>query len=69
MPRIGSSAATILAALQAREILGGVNLGRWYGDLADTILMNATELTTDADIAKLSSALAAIVKEHDLVRA
>jgi hypothetical protein len=46
-----------------------VNLGRWYGDLADTILMNATELTTNADIAKLSGALAAIVKEHNLVRA
>jgi glycine dehydrogenase subunit 1 len=66
---LGSSAATILDALQSREILGGVNLGRWYGDLADTILMNATELTTNADIAKLSGALAAIVKEHNLVRA
>jgi hypothetical protein len=33
------------------------------------MLMNATELTTDAEIAKLASALASVVTEHELVRA
>ncbi len=65
----GATAATVLAALQKHEILGGIDLGRFYPEYADTILMNATELTTDADIAKLASALATLVKEHALVRA
>jgi glycine cleavage system pyridoxal-binding protein P len=65
----GATAAAVLAALQKHEILGGIDLGRFYPEFADTILMNATELTTDADIAKLASALATLVKEHALVRA
>ncbi len=65
----GATAATVLGALQKHEILGGIDLGRFYPEYADTILMNATELTTDADIAKLASALATVVKEHALVRA
>jgi hypothetical protein len=43
-----------------RNILGGVDLARWYPDLSDCILMNATELTTDADIGALASALGEI---------
>jgi glycine dehydrogenase subunit 1 len=65
----GVTADTVLAALRERKILGGVDLGRWYPELADTILMAATELTTDAQIDSLAGALAAIAKEHDLVRA
>jgi len=51
------TAASVLRELQTRNILGGVDLGRWYPDLADCILMNAMELTTDADIDALASAL------------
>jgi len=47
----------VLAALQARGILGGVALGRWYPAYADCILMTATEVTTHAEIASLRSAL------------
>jgi glycine dehydrogenase subunit 1 len=65
----GASAAAVLAALRERKILGGVDLGRWYPELADTILMTATELTTDREIDALGAALGAIAKEHDLVRA
>jgi glycine dehydrogenase subunit 1 len=65
----GATAATVLGALQKHGILGGVDLGRFYPDYADTMLMNATELTTDAEIAKLASALASVVTEHELVRA
>jgi glycine dehydrogenase subunit 1 len=54
------NAASVLRELQARNILGGVDLGRWYPELADCILMNATELTTDADIDALASALGEI---------
>jgi glycine dehydrogenase subunit 1 len=65
----GTTAKAVLAALQEREILGGVELGRWYPQLADSILMTATELTTDAEIETLATALGSIAKEPHVVRA
>ena len=56
----GGSAKDVLKALQAKGILGGVDLGRWYPELDDTILMTATEVTTDADIAHLVTALSEV---------
>jgi glycine dehydrogenase subunit 1 len=53
----GLSARDVLADLQRHAILGGVDLGRWYPELADCILMNATEMTTHADIDRLCVAL------------
>jgi glycine dehydrogenase subunit 1 len=54
----GATAARVLAELQAQRILGGVDLGRWYPQFADCILLNATEVTTDAEIEALGAALA-----------
>lgn len=54
-------AREVLAKLQERGILGGVDLGRWYPEYADCILMTATELTSSADIASLCSALEEVV--------
>lgn len=51
--------AAVLAALQTRGILGGVPLGRWYPPLSDCILMTATEVTTQTEIAALREALVA----------
>ncbi len=65
----GATAARLLEQLAERGILGGLDLGRFYPDLADCILMTATELTTDEEIAALGSALDVIVRENDLVRA
>ena len=53
----GMTATAVLGALQERGVLGGVDLGRWYPELADTILMTATEMTTDAEIEMLGVAL------------
>ena len=50
-------ADAVLAALQQRGILGGVDLGRWYPELSDCILMTATEVTTGGDIDALCAAL------------
>jgi len=50
-------AKDVLAKLQTRGILAGVDLGRFYPEYADSILMNATELTTTGEIAALQSAL------------
>jgi len=58
--RVGN-AAEVLAELQKRGVLGGVDLGRFYPEYADSILMTATELTTTGDIAKLTAALREVV--------
>jgi glycine dehydrogenase subunit 1 len=56
--RVPGNAAVTLAALQQRGIIGGLDLGRFYPELADCILMTATELTTTAQIERLAAALA-----------
>jgi glycine dehydrogenase subunit 1 len=57
--RVPGSAAATLAALRASGIIGGLDLGRFYPELADCILMTATELTTAAQIERLAAALEA----------
>jgi glycine dehydrogenase subunit 1 len=54
---VGRPAAEVLAALQQRGILGGLDLGRFYPELSSCILMTATELTTTDDITALAGAL------------
>jgi glycine dehydrogenase subunit 1 len=53
-------AAAVHARLQARGILAGLPLRRWYPDdasLSDALLLCATELTSDDDIARLVEGL------------
>lgn len=57
-------AAGVLMALQQRKILGGVDLGRFYPELTTCILMNATELTTTAEITALATALREVLHVH-----
>ncbi|HEY8297527.1 MAG TPA: aminomethyl-transferring glycine dehydrogenase subunit GcvPA [Candidatus Baltobacteraceae bacterium] len=54
-------AKEVLAKLQARGILGGIDLGRFYPEFSNHILMTATELTTSADIEALCTALKEVV--------
>jgi glycine dehydrogenase subunit 1 len=58
--RVPGRAADVLAALERRGIVGGLDLGRFYPELADCILMAATELTTAAEIDALAAALSEI---------
>jgi glycine dehydrogenase subunit 1 len=58
--KVPGSARAVLAALREHNILGGLDLGRFYPELADCILMTATELTTSADIDALARALAEV---------
>lgn len=58
--RVGGRASDVLAALQRQQILGGLDLGRFYPELSDSLLVTATELTTDAEIAAYAAALAGI---------
>jgi len=58
--RVPGRAADVLAALEGRGIVGGLDLGRFYPELADCILMAATELTTAAEIDALAAALSEI---------
>ncbi len=58
---VGRPASEVLAALADRGILGGLDLGRFYPELATCVLMTATELTTTADIRALAGALEEIL--------
>lgn len=60
-------ASSVLAMLRERKILGGLDLGRFYPELSDCILMTATELTTSAEIDSLVAALAEI-SQHAPIR-
>jgi len=50
-------AGAVLSALRERGVLGGIDLGRFYPEMSDCILMCATELTTSGDIERLCTAL------------
>jgi glycine dehydrogenase subunit 1 len=63
----GRPAGEVLAALQERRILGGVDLGRFYPELKSCILMTATELTTSGDINALATALEEIMRAPAIV--
>jgi glycine dehydrogenase subunit 1 len=60
--RVPGRASTVLAALREQQILGGVELARWYPEIGEAILMTATELTTPADIERLGVALTEAVR-------
>lgn len=60
-------ASLVLAQLRDRGILGGVDLGRYYLELNECILMTATELTTTADINALAAALNEVFRVHATV--
>ena len=61
--RVPDRAARVLSELRERKILGGLDLGPHYPELADAILMTATELTTPADIERFGIALAEVVRD------
>jgi glycine dehydrogenase subunit 1 len=65
--RVPDSASEVLDALRERRIIGGLDLGRFYPELAGCILMTATELTTTAQIGQLASALREVV-QHAVAR-
>jgi glycine dehydrogenase subunit 1 len=64
---VGRPAAGVLTELQDRGILGGIDLGRFYPELATCILMTATELTTSGDIDALAIALREVLRAHAAV--
>jgi glycine dehydrogenase subunit 1 len=55
--QVPGRASDVLTGLQHRRVLGGLDLGRFYPELADCILMTATELTTSDEIDLLVFAL------------
>ena len=69
----GVDLETVLSALADERILGGLALGRWYPELAESLLTTATELTTDDEIERyatvLERALASASIRKEAVRA
>lgn len=55
-------AAEVLAALAAEGIFGGVDLGRWYPDMTDRILVCATEMNTKREIERYAEKLRTLVR-------
>jgi len=58
--RLSRPAAEVVEKLADRGILAGVPVSRFFphrGELADLLLVVATELTTDADIDRLEESL------------
>lgn len=64
---VGRPAAGVLAELQQRQILGGLDLGRFYPELSSCLLMTATELTTTGDIAALAHTLQEVLRAPAVV--
>lgn len=58
--RVPGRAADVLTQLERSHILGGLDLGRFYPELDDCILMTATELTSSADVDRLVEALSEV---------
>lgn len=57
--RLPGPAAPVLAALEGADITGGYALGHDYPELADAVLVCATERHTAADVARYAQALSA----------
>lgn len=64
--RIDAPISEVLRALEAQGILGGYALGESYPDLADGLLVCATETKTDADIERYGEHLERIVSKRRL---
>jgi glycine dehydrogenase subunit 1 len=59
--RLDRPVGPVLAALAAQGILGGIDAASRYPELQNTLLTCATEMRTDADIARYARALAGIM--------
>ena len=62
--RVNSPVPDVLRALRAQGILGGYELGRDYPELADCILVCATETRTDDDLAQYAQQLERILSRR-----
>ncbi|MCD6073881.1 MAG: glycine dehydrogenase subunit 1, partial [Rhodospirillales bacterium] len=63
--RLPRSATEVVEALAKRSILAGVPGGRLFPkerDLANLLLVTATEMTTDEDMDRLANGLAEVLK-------
>jgi glycine dehydrogenase subunit 1 len=60
--RLPAPPGPVLTAMAAQGIGGGVPLGPWYPELADCVLVCATETKTDADIDRYADVLAAALR-------
>jgi glycine dehydrogenase subunit 1 len=55
-------AASVLQALEARRILGGLNLKEYYPELGDAVLVCATETKTSADMENYATQLGDVIR-------
>ena len=63
--RLPQPAAAVVEALAGRKILGGIPVSRFYpgrADLADLLLVAATETVTEDDIDRLDAGLGEVLR-------
>ena len=63
--KVDKPVADVLQALQARGILGGLDLTPWYPELGPAVLVCATETKTRADLQRYADNMARIVSKPD----
>ena len=61
--KLNCSSETVLKKLEEHGIQGGFDLGKYYPELKDSILVCATETKTKEDIRNYQTALKSIIKE------
>jgi glycine dehydrogenase subunit 1 len=66
--RLPAPAADVLRSLAAHNILGGYDLGTDYPELGPAILVCATELRAEEDIAAYSTKLARVIATRTQAR-
>ena len=62
--KLPAAAADVLAELAERDIIGGLDLSRFYDGYENTILVCATETKTDEDLAAFAEALGEVLAKH-----
>ncbi len=63
--RLPIAASEVISALRDRDILPGVDLGRYDSSLSNVLLVSVTETKSKADIDRLAFELAAILKSAE----
>ena len=61
--RVPGSASDALLHLDSNGVIGGLDLGIWWGGMSDCILVGVDERTSEDDIAALHDGLRAWVEE------
>jgi len=61
--RVPGLAKEALESMDSQGVLGGLDLGNWWGDMSDCLLIGCDERTSESDISALTNALKRWISE------